>query len=83
MTHPTDEGVRALTEGWMSRDPPPLQHVNLGLCALTGAIANPLLRLLGSKRLPDLETLNVSRNAGLDESSKDSLFGAFPEVVEI
>uniref|UniRef100_A0A0G4F5V4 Uncharacterized protein n=1 Tax=Chromera velia CCMP2878 TaxID=1169474 RepID=A0A0G4F5V4_9ALVE len=77
-----DEGVRALVEVWMTRDPPPLQHLNFQDNALTGAIVNPVLRLLGSQQLPALETLSLFGNEGIDERSRESLFGTFPEVVK-
>uniref|UniRef100_A0A0G4H4C3 Uncharacterized protein n=1 Tax=Chromera velia CCMP2878 TaxID=1169474 RepID=A0A0G4H4C3_9ALVE len=77
-----DEGVRALIEGWMTRDPPPLQHLNFEHNALTGAIMNRVLRLLGSQQLPALETLSLLGNRRIDERSKESLFGTFPEVVK-
>uniref|UniRef100_A0A0G4I3R5 Uncharacterized protein n=1 Tax=Chromera velia CCMP2878 TaxID=1169474 RepID=A0A0G4I3R5_9ALVE len=80
-----DEGFRALVEGWMTRDPPPLQHLHFQSNSLTGAIVNPVLRLLGSQQLPALETLSLFRDGGIDERSRDSaesLFGAFPEVIK-
>uniref|UniRef100_A0A0G4FYV3 Uncharacterized protein n=1 Tax=Chromera velia CCMP2878 TaxID=1169474 RepID=A0A0G4FYV3_9ALVE len=77
-----DEGVRALVEVWMTRDPPPLQHLNFQQNQLTGAIVNPVLRLLGSQQLPALETLSLFGNGRIDERSRQSLFGTFPEVVK-
>uniref|UniRef100_A0A0G4IEA1 Uncharacterized protein n=1 Tax=Chromera velia CCMP2878 TaxID=1169474 RepID=A0A0G4IEA1_9ALVE len=79
----TDEGVRALIEGWTNRDPPPLQCVDSSWNGLSGAVVNPLLRFLGSKRLPALETLHVSGNFGADQAFRDMLFGVFPEIVKI
>uniref|UniRef100_A0A0G4G0L5 Uncharacterized protein n=1 Tax=Chromera velia CCMP2878 TaxID=1169474 RepID=A0A0G4G0L5_9ALVE len=82
MTNLSTKGVEALVESWMSRDPPPLEHVDLGLNQLTGSVVNPLLRLLGSQRLSALETLRVDRNFEMDKRVQ-ALFEAFPEVVEI
>uniref|UniRef100_A0A0G4HLN7 F-box domain-containing protein n=1 Tax=Chromera velia CCMP2878 TaxID=1169474 RepID=A0A0G4HLN7_9ALVE len=81
-TRLADEGVRALIEVWMTRDPPPLQHLNFQHDELTGAIVNPVLRLLGSQQLPALETLGLFGNERIDERSRKSLFGTFPEVVK-
>uniref|UniRef100_A0A0G4GHJ5 Uncharacterized protein n=1 Tax=Chromera velia CCMP2878 TaxID=1169474 RepID=A0A0G4GHJ5_9ALVE len=84
-----DEGVRALAEVWMTRDPAPLQHLNFqnnaltgAINALTGAIVNPVLRLLGSQQLPALETLSLFGNGGIDERSRESLFATFPELIK-
>uniref|UniRef100_A0A0G4HN01 Uncharacterized protein n=1 Tax=Chromera velia CCMP2878 TaxID=1169474 RepID=A0A0G4HN01_9ALVE len=75
-----DKGVTALTEGWMSRVPPPLQHLNVSFNQLTGAAADSLLTLHGSKRLISLDTLSLYGNDGIDERSKRLLSAAFEEV---
>uniref|UniRef100_A0A0G4I6G3 Uncharacterized protein n=1 Tax=Chromera velia CCMP2878 TaxID=1169474 RepID=A0A0G4I6G3_9ALVE len=58
----TDDGVRALTGVWMSRPPPPLQHLNLRGNQLTAGVADALLTLLGSQRMPSLETVDLRGN---------------------
>uniref|UniRef100_A0A0G4HTP0 Uncharacterized protein n=1 Tax=Chromera velia CCMP2878 TaxID=1169474 RepID=A0A0G4HTP0_9ALVE len=77
-----DEGVRALVEVWMTRDPPPLQHLGFSNTALTIGVVNPLLQFLGSQRLHAPETVSLSDNWSIDQASKDSLLGAFPEAVK-
>uniref|UniRef100_A0A0G4GQU2 Uncharacterized protein n=1 Tax=Chromera velia CCMP2878 TaxID=1169474 RepID=A0A0G4GQU2_9ALVE len=82
LTGLADEGVSAFVDVWMTRDPPPLQHLNFQHNALTGAIVNPVLRLLGSQQLPALETLSLFGNERIDERARESLLGTFPEVVK-
>uniref|UniRef100_A0A0G4HAX5 Uncharacterized protein n=1 Tax=Chromera velia CCMP2878 TaxID=1169474 RepID=A0A0G4HAX5_9ALVE len=77
-----DEGLRALIEGWMSRSPPPLRRLNLWSNWFTGAVAEDLLVLLESKRMPSLDSVILSHSDDFDEKWRRSLSEAFPDVVE-
>uniref|UniRef100_A0A0G4HNA3 Uncharacterized protein n=1 Tax=Chromera velia CCMP2878 TaxID=1169474 RepID=A0A0G4HNA3_9ALVE len=63
----TDVGVTALTEGWMSRPPPPLEDLDLSSNLLTGRVVDPFMTLLRSGRMSSLHTLSLCGNDGLDE----------------
>uniref|UniRef100_A0A0G4HVW5 Uncharacterized protein n=1 Tax=Chromera velia CCMP2878 TaxID=1169474 RepID=A0A0G4HVW5_9ALVE len=76
-----DEGLKALTDAWMNRTPPPLQEVNLSCNALTGAVTPVLLPLLGSKCIPTLERIVLGGNS-IDERSKRLLAQSYPDIFE-
>uniref|UniRef100_A0A0G4G1D9 EF-hand domain-containing protein n=1 Tax=Chromera velia CCMP2878 TaxID=1169474 RepID=A0A0G4G1D9_9ALVE len=77
-----DEGLRALIEGWMTRSPPPLRRLDLWGNRFTGAVAEDLLALLGSKRMPSLDSVILRPGQDFDEKWRRSLSEAFPDVVE-
>uniref|UniRef100_A0A0G4HGZ4 Uncharacterized protein n=1 Tax=Chromera velia CCMP2878 TaxID=1169474 RepID=A0A0G4HGZ4_9ALVE len=62
----TDGGVSALLDGWTSRDPPPLHHLNFLSNSLTNEVVDPLLRLFDSQRVPALESVNLDCNSGIE-----------------
>uniref|UniRef100_A0A0G4FRN8 Uncharacterized protein n=1 Tax=Chromera velia CCMP2878 TaxID=1169474 RepID=A0A0G4FRN8_9ALVE len=66
----TDGGVTALTEGWMSRPPHPLEDLDLSSNLLTGRVVDPLMTLLRSGRVSSLHTLSLCENDDLDERSR-------------
>uniref|UniRef100_A0A0G4GG41 Uncharacterized protein n=1 Tax=Chromera velia CCMP2878 TaxID=1169474 RepID=A0A0G4GG41_9ALVE len=80
-----EEGVRALADGWLNRQPPLLRCLSLRKNPLHAAAGKALLKLLGSKRMPFSEALKLGKidSDGIDERSRACLSGAFPKIVKI
>eukprot|EP00820_Chromera_velia_P008916 Cvel_644.t1-p1 / transcript=Cvel_644.t1 / gene=Cvel_644 / organism=Chromera_velia_CCMP2878 / gene_product=hypothetical protein / transcript_product=hypothetical protein / location=Cvel_scaffold19:193683-195314(-) / protein_length=544 / sequence_SO=supercontig / SO=protein_coding / is_pseudo=false len=55
----TDEGLRALTDAWVDRDPPPLCEWDLEDNALTDEGASCLVSLLSSGKMSGLQEVNL------------------------
>uniref|UniRef100_A0A0G4GVS6 Uncharacterized protein n=1 Tax=Chromera velia CCMP2878 TaxID=1169474 RepID=A0A0G4GVS6_9ALVE len=75
------EGVRALAEGWMTRQPPPLQQLKLSRSSINSGAADALLTLLGSTRVPSLETVDLDFCSWEAERFRSMLSRAFPEII--
>uniref|UniRef100_A0A0G4HVT2 Uncharacterized protein n=1 Tax=Chromera velia CCMP2878 TaxID=1169474 RepID=A0A0G4HVT2_9ALVE len=75
-----DTAFTTLMQAWSDQPPPPLHSLLLADNCLSES-ADAVLPLLGSRRIPTLETVNLF-GTGLQGRSEAALCGAFPDVID-
>uniref|UniRef100_A0A0G4H2E1 Uncharacterized protein n=1 Tax=Chromera velia CCMP2878 TaxID=1169474 RepID=A0A0G4H2E1_9ALVE len=75
-----DEGLKALTDAWKSKCPPPLEHLDVSSNNLSEGVVESLADLLGSGRIPSLSKVSIGDNK-IREPAKAVLRKGWPDVV--